>query len=387
MAAQTWVLTDVEQGIYTDDFALSSDELGLEPGSWSFSKRRLRGGRSDGVDEVRVQQGDFSFSVLPTRGMSVWKAWLGDWEVGWKSPVRGPVHPRFVPVAEPSGLGWLDGFDELLVRCGLESNGAPEFEDNGRLRYSLHGRIANTPAHRVEVRIDSDSGDISVTGLMEESRFLFHHWRLTSTITARRGETRFRVRDEVENLSGRDGEMQLLYHINLGAPLLEEASEVIVAAKTVAPKDHRAAQDIATWSQFAAPQAGYAEQVYFFDMATDAAHNAAALLKDARGSRGVTVRYNTQKLPHFILWKNTGALPDGYVAGLEPSTNFPNTRTFEGKHGRVVKLPPGGKAVFEVQVDVHGDAVAVQNAEAVVRNLQPNSPTVLTTPHKDWSPG
>ena len=38
-------------------------------------------------------------------------------------------------MGEPSGLGWLDGFDELLVRCGLESNGAPEFDADGRVVY------------------------------------------------------------------------------------------------------------------------------------------------------------------------------------------------------------------------------------------------------------
>ena len=47
-----------------------------------------------------------------------------------KSPVRGPVHPSFVPLFDPSGLGWLEGFDELLCRCGLESNGAPDFDEH-----------------------------------------------------------------------------------------------------------------------------------------------------------------------------------------------------------------------------------------------------------------
>ena len=64
--------------------------------------------------------------------------------------MRGPVHPKFVPLAEPSGVGWLDGFDELLCRCGLVSNGAPEFDERGQLRYGLHGRIANLPARKVE---------------------------------------------------------------------------------------------------------------------------------------------------------------------------------------------------------------------------------------------
>src|SRR5688572_10202120 len=90
-------------------------------GNWAIHFSRLQGGLSDGVDTIDVSNGKLNFVVLPTRGMSLWKANLPGWSVGWNSPVRGPVHPNFVDLGEPSGLGWLDGFDELLVRCGLES--------------------------------------------------------------------------------------------------------------------------------------------------------------------------------------------------------------------------------------------------------------------------
>ena len=33
---------------------------------------------------------------------------------------------------DPGGLGWLEGFDELFVRCGLDSNGPPLFDAQGR---------------------------------------------------------------------------------------------------------------------------------------------------------------------------------------------------------------------------------------------------------------
>ena len=95
--------------------------------------------------------------------MGLWKAWLGEQlTLGWKSPVRGPVHPNFVPLMEPSGLGWLDGFDELLCRCGAESNGAPDFTEQGALTFPLHGRLANRPAHFVEVAVDGD--EIQIRG-------------------------------------------------------------------------------------------------------------------------------------------------------------------------------------------------------------------------------
>ncbi len=93
--------------------------------------RELRSGLSQGVQMLTVDTGAIVVEVLPTRGMSIWKAWLGETHVGWHSPVKGPVHPAFVPIADATGIGWLEGFDELFVRCGLTSNGAPDSRRTG----------------------------------------------------------------------------------------------------------------------------------------------------------------------------------------------------------------------------------------------------------------
>ena len=87
-----------------------------------------------------MRNGDFHFIVVPTHGMGIRRA--KSWRAALRLAVagQGPVHPALVHLWEPSGIGWLDGFDELLVRCGLDSNGAPEFRPDGRLRYPLHGR-------------------------------------------------------------------------------------------------------------------------------------------------------------------------------------------------------------------------------------------------------
>jgi hypothetical protein len=84
----------------------------------------------------------------------------------------------------------------------LESNGAPDFDGQGRLRYPLHGRIANRPAHRVDVSIDDATGRIVVTGVVEETRFHFTKLRLTSKLIMDVDQPMIRIRDEVENFSG-----------------------------------------------------------------------------------------------------------------------------------------------------------------------------------------
>ena len=149
-------------------------------GELAVRTTRLQGGLGDGMVVVEIRAGANRAVLLPDRGLGIWKMTVGDAELGWQSPVAGPVHPRFVPLAEPSGLGWLDGFDELVARCGLVSNGAPDFEPNGRLKHPLHGRIANLPARDVQVTLDDTAGTVTVAS--------------PPAISARNGDARGRSR-------------------------------------------------------------------------------------------------------------------------------------------------------------------------------------------------
>ena len=332
-----------------------------------------------------VDNGSFSFTILPTRGMSIWRGQLNDMQVGWQSPITGPVHPNYVTVMEPSGLGWLKGFDELFVRCGLESNGAPQFDENGSLVYPVHGRIANLPAEYVAVEIDGDSGEIQVTGIVYETCFHFQKLRMTTTISTKVGERGFRVQDKIENLSASDAQTQMLYHINFGAPLMEPNSKIVAPVKTIVPRNDHAAANIHNWETYLPEQAGFAEQVYFFELNVDQQGNTQTMLKNSNSNQGVTLRFNKQQLPCFTLWKNQTSAKDGYVTGLEPGTNFPNPRNFESKHNRVIQLPPQGSIQYEVQMEVHPDAASVAVSEKEINKIQGDTnPIVYEQPQDDW---
>lgn len=392
MAQKTWKLIDQRLGIgsaYNDVLTIGKRDL-EELGDASIVVSQYQAGLSEGVTAVRVKTGKMEFVILPTRGMSIWKANLvGDEEVnsiGWQSPVRGPVHPKFVNVYEPSGLGWLDGFDELFVRCGLQSNGAPEFdEETGRLKYPLHGLVGNRPAHEVTLKVDTEAKTIQVIGVVEETRFHFIKLRMVSTITAKIGGTSIHVEDEVTNFSTNPAEVQMLYHINFGAPLLDAGSQCVAPVKKLVPRNAHAATGVAQWNSYQPPTEGFEEQVYFFEMVGDANKQTQTLLKNAHGRRGVSLKYSTEQLPCFSLWKNTAPLSDGYVTGLEPGTNFPNPRSFEGKKGRVVKLAGGAKTTFAVEMEIHGSAEEVAAAEAAIAKLQAgHKPEVFDAPQPDW---
>jgi hypothetical protein len=292
-----------------------------------------------------------------------------------------------VPLFDPTGLGWLEGFNELMCRCGLESNGAPELDDRGKVLYPLHGRIANLPAHRVELIVDEDAGKLTLRGVVDEARFHFQALRLTTSLTTTIGSHEFAWTDEVENICGRDAMIQMLYHFNVGQPLLQPGARILAPVGAVAPWTHVAAKaGIESWNIMPPPQPGSAEQGYLAELLADDSGDTRVLLGGLTDGEAVSLRFNKRALPYFTLWRNTAAEADGYVMGLEPATNFPNPHSFEKRHGRVVPLRPGESWRAEVAVAWHSDAKTIALEKAAIQAIQSGRATkALSSPHVDWS--
>ncbi|OUT61615.1 MAG: DUF4432 domain-containing protein [Rhodopirellula sp. TMED11] len=348
---------------------------------------RFVGGRADGVEIVQIDTGAVVVHILPSRGMGIWSLESGGLHYGWMSPVDGPVHPSLVPIHDPNGLGWLEGFDELLVRCGLESNGAPEHDANGRLIYPLHGRIGNLAADSLEIEFDEVSGRLELIGQVKESRLFFSNFRLTSRIRFHAGSPDVEILDEVTNESSTEKSMQLLYHINVGAPLLEKGAKLHMAVDEIAPRDSHAATEIDRWDAYDGPESGYSERVYFARLRGNEMQQSTVMLTNQAASQGLSVTFGLRNLDRFIIWKNTGDLADGYVTGLEPATNFPNARSYEESQGRVISLRPDQTVSFRVALQPLQNAAAVAETAAKIEEIAGDEPAKIhDTPRPGWTP-
>ena len=124
------VLLSAAENIHVDTWDVSGRKITSKQPGWSVRKIALRGGKQDGVDLIIVDNGKLKFTVIPTRGLGVLSVSIGDVTLGWKSPVQEVVHPRHINLHSRGGLGWLEGFNEWLVRCGLESNGRRDARDS-----------------------------------------------------------------------------------------------------------------------------------------------------------------------------------------------------------------------------------------------------------------
>jgi hypothetical protein len=377
-AYHRFVLTSARRNKRVGAFRLSGADLPGVAGRWSVRQIPLHGGRQEGCELIRLDNGRLRITVVPTRGLSVLDVRMGDLRLGWDSPVKEVVHPQFINLMSRGGLGWLEGFNEWMVRCGLEyagQAGPDEFIDNtgkkSEMSLTLHGRIANIPASEVEVRIDRRPPHrLRLRGTVHERQFYGPKLALTTEISTELGSDSFRIVDAVENRGAADQEFTVIYHANYGPPLLEKGSRVVAPVKKLTPFNDTAAKGVEEWAVYRGPTPGFIEQGYFIEPRADAAGRTVVLLKNAAGDKGTSIRWSVKELPYMTLWKNTAAEADGYVTGLEPGTNYPQNRKDERRAGRLPKLKPGETRRFTLDFGLHSDKTAVDDMEKQVEAIQ-----------------
>jgi hypothetical protein len=373
------ILTSVAGNIRQETWQLSSRDLpGKFAAPWSIRKYTLHGGKQEGVDLVEIESGPLRILVSPTRGMSVIRVERGDIRLGWDSPVKEIVHPREINLQNRGGLGWLEGFNEWMVRCGLEWAGHPgkdRFVNNtgevAEMDLTLHGRIGNIPASEVEVIVDPQPPHrIRLRGRVDERQFYGPKLELWTEISVEPGATSFRIDDQIRNYSSDPQEFELIYHANFGPPLLGPGSRFIGAIREVTPFNDHAAKSTAGFASYDGPTKGFVEQVYVLQPFADEQGSTTVMLSNQAGDRAVTMRYHIAQLPYFTLWKNLTTLEEGYVTGLEPGTSSPANRGIERQAGRVPKLLPGEIRKFGLELAIQAGVTEVSAAAAPIERLR-----------------
>lgn len=307
---------------------------------------RLAEGPEEGTLALLVRTGGgLEYTVLPSRGMDIGAATLNGLPLAWISPA-GFAHPAHY---DPQGLGWLKTFGGgLLTTCGLSWMGAPGMDGDAAL--GLHGRASHLPARNVAWRAEWE-GDVyalTATGVVTEAHLFGPHLRLTRTLRAELGKNAIHVQDRVENAGFEPQPLMLLYHINLGWPVVSEHSYLVLDSAEVEPRDEVAAAGLERHTRFEAPTPGFREQVYFHTLRVDPSGWATASIRNPEADLQVAISYRPDQLPHFVQWKMMGE--GAYVCGLEPATARVLGRAAEREAGRLQMIAPGELREFEVRI-------------------------------------
>ena len=333
----------------------SRRELGRWVGDFSqvagTKAYQLIEGKARGIRCVDFWTGSgFEFTVMLDRAMDISQTFYKGKSLCWRS-VTGDIHPHFF---EPEGLGWLRSFfGGLLVTCGLTYAGAP-CEDEGE-KLGLHGRISHIPAEKVAIGEEwrNEEYFLFVEGEMRESVVLGENLVLRRKISTRMGESRFWIEDKVENRSYREAPLMILYHFNIGFPVVSEGSRLISPTVEIKSQDEEAEKEKENYAKFTSPIPGFKAKVYYHQMRADKDGFVKCALVNENlegGGLGVYLVYKFDQLPNFVQWKMMGE--GDYVVGMEPANCRVEGRAKERQRGTLSIIKPGEAREFSLEVGV-----------------------------------
>lgn len=368
--AMAWEQVLIDPNTPAKNWQVTSEELGIQAERpFKVSMRTLHGGRQEGVSLIEIDNGVMRMTIVPNRGMNVLEAVAGDVRLGWDSPVDEVVNPSFIELNGREGLGWLEGFNELVTRCGYEWVGHPG-KDNGEL-LTLHGRAANIPASRVVLQIDEKPPyAIRLRGELKEKAFKKVDFSIMTELSTEPGRHGFSLHDTLTNEGDYAKEYQALYHTNFGTPLLEQGARFVAPVKQVSPFNVKAGKELSDWQTYRGPTADYDETVFNVVPFADEQGETLTMLHNRSAELGVTVGFNTRELPVFSLWKNTDTEKQGYVTGLEPGTSYSYNRAYQRPLGLVPTIEPGEQKHFHVSYDLLVNKAAVADARSRIEAIQ-----------------
>ncbi|WP_392566841.1 aldose 1-epimerase family protein [Utexia brackfieldae] len=368
--AKEFVLIDQAKGMTAGNWQVTERDLAVSDNlTFSVKNQILHGGKQEGSQRITIRSGDFAINLSPTRGMGILSVVGNGVRLGWDSPVDEVVNPAFINLDSRGGLGWLEGFNEMMVRCGFEWTGHPVIAD-GTI-YSLHGRAGNTPVSQLIVDIeDQPPYTITVKGLIKENTFKKGHLETWASLSYVPGTNSFTVHDILTNRGDYPRDYQIIYHSNFGPPLLEQDAQFIAPVKAISPFNDYAKQGLDSWQSYLGPTNGFDEMVFNIYPYADAQGQTQVMLTNKAGDKGAGIAFNINQLPVLSLWKNTDTLKQGYVTGLEPGTSFAYPVTIEREQSRVRQLAPGQSTAFTLTYSLLADKTAVDRYQAQIRAIQ-----------------
>ena len=367
------VLLDTDKA--AENWQITSEDLGLKPDKpFCVRMRVLHGGRQEGVSIVDIDTGAMRISVVPTRGMNVLEAVSGDVRIGWRSPVSEVVNPAFIELNGRGGLGWLEGFNEMVMRCGYEWVGHPGMDKGVML--PLHGLAANIPASKVVLCIDQEPPyTIRLKGDLKEQAFKLVNFVISTELSTEAGAQQFSLHDTLTNQGDYPKEYEALYHSNFGPPLLDPGADFSAPVQQVSPFNDRATPELSDYQTYKPPTRDYDETVFNVVPYGDDQGDTLAVLHNATGNLGISLAFNINELPVFSLWKNTDTMGQGYVTGLEPGTSWAYNRSYQRALNRVPTIGPKEQRRFDITYTFLPDKAAVDQALQRVQTIQHQRPT------------
>ena len=337
-------------------------------------------GSARGVRYLEFRTGTgLEFKVAVERGMDVGYCEYRGTSMAWIPPTMLPGPWYF---EQQNDFGWLrTALGGLNTSAGMVHIGNPETDDVSAYNfparptetYGVHDRMAMIPGQllRYGERWEGDDCIIEAEGRVVQAQAYGEHLVLTRRYTAHLGESRFVMHDEIENAGFLPTKHMLLYHINVGFPIVDDGSEFVAPVlKPPAIPDGLPASDPNEYTRFIGPQKDWVLQGFELEMGAEDDGSVPVAIVNPKlgdGGRGLYVVYNRQQFPVYLEWRMMGE--GQYAVGIEPCTNTFG-REIARERGQLIVLQPGEKRTYHTEFGVLDGALEIAAFQERVEKLR-----------------
>lgn len=306
----------------------------------------LTNGNNNGTRAIDVRTGGgLEYTLLPDRGLDISLASYKGVNLVYQG-TGGEVNPANYNCRNSEWLRQF--FAGLLTTCGPDNIGPPCVDEGEE--FGLHGRFNNTPARNIcdQTNLEAEDATICVSGEIDCSVLFGSRLRTRRQVISPVDTNRIIIIDKIRNCGGHTVPLTILYHINLGYPLLDENTSINVHSSSLEAYDEYSRQYIGDVSSFLPPDAINKEKNYLHRFA-DQQQGLATVANSKLGIK-LNIGFSLESLNYMTQWKMEGV--KDYVLGLEPA-NCPCLARDQLRSNRLLPyIEPGEEIDFQLELSV-----------------------------------
>lgn len=273
----------------------------------------LTDGAAAGIKVVEVYNGVLRFLLNESKALDIMQLFHKGTNISYLS--KNAFTKR-----ETTFLKRFEG--GMLYTCGIDVIG-------GQAGYEDHGSFHNIPAQITKCECTEDK--ITIEAIIRDTELFGKNLVMKRRYETEIGSDTVTLFDTLINERYHDEGYSILYHVNVGYPMLDDGVKIQAETNKITPRNAWAEKHIDKAFDIEAPEDGKEETCYLLDM-----KKPQISVVNKKLGKKLTLSYSEKMLPHFVEWKSMAS--GDYALGLEPSTSLLDDKFAFSKIGKQDEL-------------------------------------------------
>jgi len=261
----------------------------------------ISGGQEDGVKVIELYNGVLRVLLNESKALDIM-------QIFYKGVNTSFVSKNGFSTKEGDFAKRFEG--GALYTVGLDSAG-------GREGFEVHGSFHNLKPLVKVAEVVGDS--IVVEGEIKDSALFGKNLVMKRRYTLKLDSDALVLEDELVNLGTEKEPYCVLYHNNIGYPLLDEGSELTINNNKYEPRTPYAKEKMAEGFVITEPLDNQEETCYFIE-----SKDGVASITNKKLGVKFSIEFSKDTLPYMVEWKSMRS--GDYALGLEPTTTLLDDR-------------------------------------------------------------